>query len=68
MIVSVSDFNHIAKGMRYGKKSLGKNIFVKPKPSKDEESVWLEKVRMDMVNYCNRFNVRFKLWFMVNLL
>ena len=50
MIVSVSDFNHIAKGMRYGKKSLGKNIFVKPKPSKDEESVWLEKVRMDMVN------------------
>lgn len=68
LVVTVSDFNHIAKGTRYGKRSLGKNIYTKPILAKDEESVWQEKVRKDMLDYCDRFNVRFKLWFMVNLI
>lgn len=69
IVITLLDFEHIAKGSPWGKKSVGKiNFTYVPVKSKDEEMIWFDKVRKDVVNYCEMFNTRFKLWFFNSLI
>lgn len=69
ILVTLHDFEHIAKGNRYGKRSLGKiNFSDHPVRTKDEELIWLEKVRKDIVVSLKNLNVGFKLWFLNTML
>ncbi|MBI5218338.1 MAG: hypothetical protein HY958_05355 [Bacteroidia bacterium] len=69
IVITLHNFVHIALGTPWGKKSAGKiNFTDAPIRTKDEELVWLERVRKDIANYCERFNTRFKLWFFNSLL
>lgn len=69
ILISLHDFEHVAKGTPWGKKSIGKiNFAYVPTKSKDEELIWVDKIRKDIINYCEMFNTKFKLWFFNSLL
>lgn len=69
ILVALQNFEHVAKGSKYGKKSLGMiNFAYVPNKSKDEELIWLDKVLKDILGTCKRVNVGFKLWFFNTML